>query len=466
VSRRKVDRLGSFWHRLARGFTLIALAPAGAAATTLTLDPLFPSDTIAAPVHVAAPPGDDDRLFILDREGRISVYDRPSETLVRDQADPYFDLGASVDLHAFGAFALAFDPDFESNRRLYVSFADAAGDHRVISVEQDAAESLAADASTLETVITVDHPDDGVDDHFAGWIGFGPEDGALYVTTGDSNADPINAVSQDFSNRLGAVLRIDPDGDDFPGDADNNFAVPGDNPFADDAGIDGALFAKGLRNPWRASFDPVTGMLVIADVGEDTREEIDLGAPRANYGWPGFEGDTVFDPGPGHPDPDSLAVDPALVTDPIYAYGHDLADPFGGRSVTGGAVYRGPVSALDGLYLFADFVAPRVWSFRIDPDDGSISELTSWDLSIDGATLDSPVSFGRDSVGNLYLVDLHSTSDVFLISAATGLAAVALPAGLGPLAAALALLGALGVRRRTGAAPARWNSITAPRRLP
>lgn len=232
---------------------------------------------------------------------------------------------------------------------------------------------------------------------------FGP-DGMLYIAAGDggSGGDPGNRA-QDVGQLLGKILRIDVDEDDFPADPDRNYAVPAGNPFASGGGA-GEIWAYGLRNPWRNSFDALTGDLYIADVGQNTREEINF-QPAAtggsNYGWKVMEGTLCFN--------DSVASNPpcfdAALEPPIHEYGHGGA-PDGGFSVTGGFVYRGPIASLQGLYFFADFVSDQIWSFRFNGMD--LSEFTNWtqQLSPNLGSLNNIVSFAEDALLNLYLVDL------------------------------------------------------------
>ncbi len=287
--------------------------------------------------------------------------------------------------------------------------------------------------------------------HNAGWIAFGPDD-LLYVALGDGGGGndsgfghtPGIGNAQDNDNLLGTIIRIDVDGDDFPGDPTRNYAVPTDNPFVDEAGED-EIFVYGLRNPFRCSFDRATGDLYIGDVGQNEREEVDVlpsGDSRTNYGWRLREG-TIQTPGVGGPQP-------ADGVNPIYDYEHGI-DPFEGFSVIGGYVYRGPVPSLQGRYFFADNVIPQVFSLVWDGSDPSLNDGTNFtdlvnhtgtpEFTPDAGTIDGPSSFGEDAAGNLYLVDLDG--DVFRVTS-TGKVPSLGPAGLAVLAL---LLGAAGLRR-------------------
>ena len=266
-----------------------------------------------------------------------------------------------------------------------------------------------ADAASGNVILTIPHPTNA--NHNGGWIGFGP-DGYLYISTGDggSGGDPANNA-QNLNVLLGKMLRIDVSTDAFPADPARDYAIPTDNPFATTAGAD-EIWAYGLRNPWRPSFDRVTGDLYIADVGQGAWEELNYqaaGVGGVNYGWVVKEGTHVFDPTrPGNPPPTS----PGL-TDPLVEYPH-ASDGTGGFSVTGGYVYRGQSPGMQGVYLYADFVTNEVWSFRV-VDGKAVDAANRTDQIVAvGGSLDQIVSFGEDGHGNLYVVGLDG--EIFLLS--------------------------------------------------
>jgi glucose/arabinose dehydrogenase len=268
-------------------------------------------------------------------------------------------------------------------------------------------------------------------------------DSQLYITTGDGGASndtgPGHTLgsgnAQDTTNNLlGKVLRIDVDGDDFVTDENRNYAIPDSNPFVGVRGDD-EIWSYGLRNPFRASFDRATGDFYIADVGQNAREEINFQAAASaggqNYGWRIREG-SIPTPGVGGDAP------PGAI-DPIYDYLHGSGS-FEGNSVTGGYLYRGPVTELQGLYVFADFISDHIWAF--DPADpaGSIMVLDDALLPNVGS-IDSVAGFGEDAAGNLYIVDIGG--EIFRVVAAP------IPE---PGTAALLLAGLIGVgtlRRRS-----------------
>ena len=213
--------------------------------------------------------------------------------------------------------------------------------------------------------------------------------------------DPANNA-QNRRSLWGKILRIDVDGDDFASER-RDYAIPDDNPFVGRLGRD-EVWALGLRNPWRASFDRETGDFWLGDVGQNAREEIDFrraGAPGgANFGWKVKEGTLVFDDGvPGNPPPDS----PRLL-DPVASYGHDAS---GGFAVVGGYVHRGEDAGLRGRYLFADFVTDQLWSLRMV--DGRAVDVTNHTAQLVGRGFSGVTSFAEDGRGNLYAVGIDGT---------------------------------------------------------
>ena len=337
------------------------------------------------PVFAGAPAGDPGRLFIVEKSGLIKVLDLNTGQVL---ATPFLDVSSQILTDGErGLLGLAFDPNYASNGLFYVYLINTSGNTEIRSYHVSANPNV-ADAASATPIITVPQPD--ASNHKAGWLGFGP-DGYLYAALGDGGGvgDTFH-TGQNINDLLGNVLRLDVHGDAFPGDATKNYAIPADNPFVGTAGAD-EIFAYGLRNPWRNSFDRALGTFYIADVGQDHWEEINIGQKGANYGWNTFEGPDLY------PGGDPLTGGPAVA--PIYAYDHTV-----GHSITGGYVYRGEGEALQGQYFFADFIQNKVFTLRFNGSSWVATERTS-QIIPDVGTVNSPSSFGEDARGNLYLVD-------------------------------------------------------------
>ena len=298
---------------------------------------------LASPVFAASPPGDPDRLFIVEQHsGRIRILDLASGQL---NPDSFLDLPDSS-LAAGGEqglLGMAFHPNYATNGLFYVNLTNAAGDTEIREYRRSDANH--ADAASGRVILGYDQP---FDNHNGGWLGFGP-DGMLYISSGDggSGGDPMGNA-QNVNSLLGKILRIDVNSDGFPADAARNYAIPAGNPFAGaTAGAD-EVWHYGLRNPWRNSFDAATGKLWIGDVGQGAREEVDVipaGVGGLNLGWNIKEGSANYAGGSA-----------AGLTAPILDYDHSAS---GGFAITGGYVYHGPGGA-NGLYVYADFVTGPV----------------------------------------------------------------------------------------------------------
>jgi glucose/arabinose dehydrogenase len=329
------------------------------------------------PLYLSAPPGDLNRLFIVEKGGVIRI--------VKNGAllpSPFLDIGTLVSTGSEqGLLGLAFDPGYVSTGRFIVHYTDAAGDTRLSSF-QVSGDPDVADPGSEAVILTADQP---YDNHNGGQVSFGP-DGFLYLGLGDggSAGDP-EGRGQDLSDLLGSILRIDVS-------AGAAYTIPPDNPFVGVAGARPEVWSYGLRNPWRFSFDRATGDLYIADVGQGNYEEVDIslaagGAGKGvNYGWDRMEGAHCF----------SSACSPSGLALPALEYDHGE-----GCSITGGYVYRGSaVPALQGQYFFSDWCRGWVRSFRFS--GGSATELTEWPSLRTGGTI---VSFGEDAAGELYVVE-------------------------------------------------------------
>jgi glucose/arabinose dehydrogenase len=396
------------------------------ASTALATDPPLTCTRVASglikPLLVQHAPSDFDRVFILEQPGRIRIYKRSTNTLLPASFLDISALVPNIGLE-YGLLGLVFDPDFASNGYFYISYAPQVGglyDYAVVRYHVSATNPNLADPASAQTILRITYTRNS---HRASWMEFGP-DGYLYLTTGDGGEqDPDNAASNTSavtpSNQLGLrgkVLRIDVHGgDDFPADANRNYHIPATNPFATDPTKAGEIWAYGLRNPWRASFDTATGDLWIGDVGQVASEEIDFikagGTPPFFMGWRCLEGNvpTGYTGCPATLPP---SVAPALA---IPRSG----GPISGSSVIGGFVYRGcAIPALRGAYFFSDWAGTKMWSLRFDRDTRVVSELTDRAPHF-GAAVNSVTSLGTDALGEIYWTRGFNDGEVWKLVSVT-----------------------------------------------
>lgn len=333
------------------------------------------------PVHVTNAGDGSNRLFVVEQKGRIMI--------VRNGVrlpTPFLDIRDRVSCCGErGLFSVAFPPGYATKGHFYVAHTDAEGDLVVKRYRVTADPDVAAPSSE-QLILEVDHP---VTVHFGGQLAFGPDDGYLYVGLGDGGdaGDPANSA-QNPRDPLGKIFRIDVESGVAP------YAIPPDNPFVANPAYLPEIWALGVRNPWRFSFDRLTADLYIGDVGQNLYEEVDYqaaGSPGGeNYGWRLMEGDQCFG---------ASTCDRTGLTLPVVTYDHYD----GNCSVTGGMVYRGAQQpALSGLYLYGDFCSGRIWGLRRDGAGWKVGQLHQQDLRI--------VSFGEDEQGEVYLADLRSGS--------------------------------------------------------
>ena len=378
-------------------------------ATALQVDRLVSG--LTEPIYATHAPGDPDSLFVVEQDGVIKKVDLTSNTV---STTPFLTVSNLSVGGERGLLGLAFHPEYESNRRLFV-YTTESNRNTLIREYVASADGTTADPLSERRILGFAQP---FGNHNGGWMDFGP-DGYLYIASGDGGSanDPQNH-GQNPNTLLGTMLRIDVDGDDFPADTNRNYAIPPSNPFVG-ASVTGAdeVWSYGLRNPWRSSFDRETGDLYIADVGQNVKEEINVQPSDStggeNYGWRLREG-TIATPTVG-------GAAPAGAIDPVFDYNHNSGST-GGFSVTGGYVYRGPIDELQGHYFFADFVTSRVWSFRFNGDAPADHDGTNFDdfidwtdlLNPDAGVISSIASFGEDADGNLYIVDRGG--EIFRIS--------------------------------------------------
>lgn len=354
-------------------------------------------DTVASdltePVDVTQAPGDTDRLFVVEQPGTIKVVQGNS-------TEPFLDITSQVSRtdNERGMFSLAFHPDYRDNGLFYVHYTASSGTHglsngtTVVSEFSVSDDPNVANPDSERVILTVTQPNWN---HNGGTLAFSPEDGFLYLGLGDGGGggDP-DENGQDPDSLLGSILRLDIDGRD----AGEYSVPPGNMP----GGLP-EIWDKGLRNPWRFSFDPCTGDMYIGDVGQNEYEEINVepaGSGSRNYGWNVREGQHCYA---------ANSCDSDSMTEPVLDYGRG-----DGQSVTGGYVYRGSaIPALRGSYFYGDYGSGNVWAF--DYADGSISnqrEIT-FDRSLKGAG-NGLASFGQDNAGELYIV-LRDAGEVLKI---------------------------------------------------
>jgi glucose/arabinose dehydrogenase len=327
------------------------------------------------PVHVAQAPGGRE-LYVVEKGGAIRVIDAQG----RVRGDPFLDIGDRVSTGTEqGLLSVAFPPDYQASGRFYVDYTDSAGDTRVVEYRRSADDPLRADESSARQILFLDQP---YENHNGGLVLFGP-DGHLYIGLGDggSAGDP-ERNGQDLGTLLGKILRIDPD----PSDG-RPYSVPAGNPFVGRPGARPEIYAFGLRNPWRFSFDREDDSLWIGDVGQSEQEEIDVVSPPeasgANFGWSAFEGTARFN----GDQPATEAMRAPTFTYPLTG---------GNCSVTGGYVVRDRnLRSLYGRYLYGDYCAGQLRSF-VPADQGARDDRP---LGVEVPLL---TSFGEDSAGRIY----------------------------------------------------------------
>jgi glucose/arabinose dehydrogenase len=353
-------------------------------ATPLTLTPV--ASGLSSPVLVTYAPGDSSRLFIVEQSGTIRIV--KSGLLL---STPYIDITSKITFSGEqGLLGLAFHRNYQSNGYFFVNYTRASDGATVVSRFHVTANPDIADPLSESKVITILQP---YANHNGGMIAFGPTDHYLYIGMGDggNGGDPGNRA-QNRLNLLGKILRVDID-------TTSGYKIPPSNPFVGNASYAPEIWALGMRNPWRFSFDRNTGDLYFGDVGQNAYEEVDV-QPAAstgglNYGWRFKEGNHCYDP------PSNCDTLTGL-TNPVWEYNHAT-----GCAVTGGYVYRGcAIPDWQGAYFFSDYCGGNVWTFRWTGSTiASIDTLTS-QLGTAGGSI---AAFGEDYFGELYIVDLGGT---------------------------------------------------------
>ncbi|MBI3006238.1 MAG: PQQ-dependent sugar dehydrogenase [Ignavibacteriales bacterium] len=361
------------------GILVVCGAPGQSLHAQILLQSAFPNLSFIKPLDLQSPPDGTNRIAVVTQPGVIYIFPNApsvsSANVFLDVRDSVHDVGSEQ-----GLLGLAFHPRFAENRYLFVNYTSKPNARTVIArytVSNTNPDSV--DKSTRLVILEIYQP---FSNHNGGGLAFGP-DGYLYIGTGDggSGGDPANRA-QNLDSLLGKMLRIDVDGSEDG----RNYAIPPTNPYFGMTSPRPEIWAYGLRNPWRYSFDSTTGWLWAADVGQDAWEEIDIIEKGKNYGWRIMEGLHCYNP--------STGCNQTGLTLPIWEYAHNSA---GGFSITGGFVYRGAaIPELYGKYVYGDYVSRRIWFLSYDGVNPPVNELF-------GTAAGGISSFGLDQDKELYV---------------------------------------------------------------
>ena len=343
----------------------------------MQVERVFPNLSFRRMTGMAYAEDGSDRLFVLQQRGVIVSFANEQSVAA---VDVFLDISERVSDRGNeeGLLGLAFDPDFRDNGYFYVYYSAASPQRSVLSRFSVRPDGVVADAGSERVIMEVEQP---YSNHNGGQIAFGP-DGYLYVGLGDGGGrgDP-RENGQDLSTLLGSIIRIDVGGLDEVG----SYGIPEDNPFVGVDGARGEIWAYGIRNPWRFSFDGENGELWMADVGQNRFEEVNIVRRGLNYGWNVMEGSECFEP--------SRGCDRQGLEMPIAEYGRE-----GGCSVTGGYVYRGArLPSLYGAYVYGDFCSGKIWALRYE--GGQVTEQ----LELVDSRLEIS-SFGVDQDGEIFVL--------------------------------------------------------------
>jgi len=339
------------------------------------------------PVYIANANDGNGRLFVVNRHGSIRIV--LSGTLV---ITPFLNIDSRTDDESYderGLLSMAFPPNYGSVNHFYVYYTDVNGD-LVIARYGLTADPNVADFNSEQIVLKIPHPTNA--NHNGGQLQFGPDDGYLYLATGDGGdgGDPPNNA-QNHNKLLGKMLRID-----VETGSPQTYTIPSSNPFTQTAGYLPEIWSLGLRNPWRFSFDRQTHDLYIGDVGQNRYEEVDVrpanSAGGENYGWRVLEGSNCYNPS-------NNCIAPSAYISPVVTYDHDTGD----CAIAGGYVYRGAIyPSLNGTYFFGDNCSGRIRALQNDSGQWQSILLLETGMNIS--------SFGEDEDGNLFVADLGSNS--------------------------------------------------------
>jgi glucose/arabinose dehydrogenase len=383
---------------------LVGCGGSGSGDTAVTLAKQVIASGLSQPMQYKAVPGQPTLAYVVERGGLIKV-------LVNDvvQSTPLLNLSALLSTAGEGGvLGIAFDPDFTTNRYIYAHFSSGTDvDTTIVRYTVDSSFLTASISSSAPIFKTNQAP---YGNHKGGSINFG-SDNMLYVALGDggSSNDPLNR-SQDKTTLLGKMLRINPTGDAYPTDPDNNYSIPAGNPFLGDSTVRPEIWSFGLRNPFRWSFDSVLGGFLISDVGQDSYEEVSYVAivnGGRNFGWRVREGK--------HAISNSGPTFGTAFTDPFIDYPRSA-----GRSITGGFVYRGTaLPELTGRYFVADFVTNKFWAVPITVVGGEATSITMPSATSITGGLNGTVSIDPDANGEAIVTELSAGRVSRLIPVAT-----------------------------------------------
>ncbi|MGF1668806.1 MAG: PQQ-dependent sugar dehydrogenase [Balneolaceae bacterium] len=383
------------WYQIFFLIFLLTISISNQANSQILVEPAYPGLSFSQPIDFQIANGIDDTVFVAERAGRILKFKNDFEVSATIEI---LDIRSNVSTSGEGGLlGFAFHPDFESNPYIFVHYTPPDPFRSVFSRFTVDLETGIADESTEFILFELDQP---FSNHNAGQLRFGP-DGFLYIATGDggSGGDPLGN-GQDRTTLHGNILRIDVDQTD-PG---LNYSIPADNPFVDnEEGWREEIFAWGLRNPFRFSFDSQTDELWVGDVGQNRREEVNIVESGKNYGWNTMEGSLCFSPETG--------CDQTGLELPVFEYGLP-----GSQAITGGFVYRGnSIPELFGRYVYADFSSGDIWSFAYDGNSAFDNQ------PIDNLGGNRIVCFGEDQNrelhicsfdGNIYRINTSVASSI------------------------------------------------------
>jgi glucose/arabinose dehydrogenase len=342
---------------------------------------------LSSPVDLVNAGDGSGRMFVVQQDGLIRIVQGGVVT------GTFLDISSEISFGGErGLLSAAFPPNYSSSNHFYVYYTNTAGN--LVLSRIGLTDANTANLASEQIVLTIPHP--GQSNHNGGHLAFGP-DGYLYLSTGDGGGggDPYGN-GQDTTALLGKMLRLD-----VETGSPATYTVPASNPFVGVAGAD-EIWAYGLRNPWRYSFDSSTGDLYIGDVGPDAWEEVDFQAAGfaggANYGWNVWEGNHCYNPPSG-------CNPPANYVGPVAEYNHGSSDSYG-CAITGGYVYRGVTyPTMQGVYFYSDYCTGRLLAMKNVAGTWVTTQLTDTPYNVSG--------FGVDEAGNLYLIDLGGS--IYLI---------------------------------------------------